>query len=179
MTNSTMRWLVILLSSSALIPSAAIVSAQPTFGVGGGPSLPMGSLSDAVDTGFHAIIVIDVGVRLLPLSLRGDAMFQQLPGGEGGETFRQVAGVFNARLSLVPLPLISFYMIGGLGLYGSSYDPTPAADANGSTVNVGFNGGAGARLNLLVIRPLVEARYHRVLADPARGFVPITIGVQF
>jgi len=153
-------------------------NAQAGFGFAGGPSYPVGELGDVVDSGFHAGVTMDAGLPLLPVGIRADLMFQHLPGRAGSASFRQVAGTVAARVGVLPLPVLSPYLLGGVGLYASSFDPDPEVDGDWGT-DAGINFGAGVRLNLLVIRPFVEARYHRVLSNPGRGFVPITVGVHF
>jgi hypothetical protein len=171
---------ILLRGATALVLSCAAgtAHAQLSFGVGGGPSTPVGSLADGVGAGWHGGVVADLGVPLLPFSLRGDVMFQDLPGTAGGNSYRQFAATLNGRLGLLPLPLVSAYVTAGPGLYASSFDPAPGA-TNDRAVNSGINAGVGARVNLLVIRPFIEARFHRVFAEPARMFVPITVGVIF
>lgn len=160
------------------IAMAGPAHAQVGIGPAGGPSFPMGSLSDVVDSGFHGGIALDIGVPLLPFGLRADLLFQQLPGTAGIDDFRQVSGTLAARIGVVPLPIVSAYLIAGAGLYGSSWDPDPAVDGDWSA-EPGVNVGVGARINLLIVRPFVEARYHRVASDPGRGFIPVTVGITF
>jgi hypothetical protein len=155
--------------------------AQIGFGVGGGPSFPTGSLGDHVDAGFHAGLVADIGLPFVPLGVRGDLIFQRLPGTAGNEAFQQISGVVNGRFNLVPLPLVATYVTAGAGLYSSSWGLDEAGrPANvGSNVDIGLNAGLGTRVNFLLVRPFAEIRYHRVLGDPTRAFVPVTLGVYF
>jgi hypothetical protein len=138
----------------------------------------VGRLGDVVNAGWHGGIVADLGLPLLPVSIRGDLMFQNLPDASGGDDFRQLSATVNGRLSPLPIPVVSPCVTAGLGLYGSSFDVDPQA-SDGWSTSVGINAGVGVRLNLLVVRPFIDARYHRVPADPARAFVPITVGVMF
>jgi len=167
-----------LVIAALLLGGPAAASAQVGIGVAGGPSYPTGALGDVVESGYHAGVTLDAGLPLLPIAFRADLMFQNLPGREDLDSFRQVAGTVNGRVGVLPIPLVSPYLIGGLGLYASDFVPDPDIDGGWST-DVGINAGVGVRLNLLVIRPFIEARYHRVLSDPARGFIPITAGIHF
>jgi hypothetical protein len=131
-----------------------------------------------VNAGFHGGVVVDRGIPLLPFGVRADAMFQRMPGAGGGADFNQLFGTVNGRVGLLPIPLLSAYATAGAGLYSSSFAGAGAA-AGERTVDTGINAGVGARVNLIVVRPFIEARYHRVLTDPARGFIPISVGVFF
>lgn len=157
--------------------AAQPLHAQVGLGVAGGPSIPVGSLSDVVNTGLHGGIVLDVGLPLLPFGIRGDLMYHHMPGVADGTSFRQFAATANARFSLLPLPLVSAYITAGPGLYASDF-AIDGVDTEWST-NAGVNAGVGARVNLLVVRPFLEARFHRVFGDGPWGFVPITLGIFF
>jgi hypothetical protein len=162
-----------------LLVWAPAARAQAGFGVAGGPSFPMGDLKNLVNPGFHGGVVLELGIPLLPIGLRADGMFQQLPGAAGGQNFRQVAGTVNGRLGVLPIPFISAYVTAGAGIYASDFAGGQATAGTSWNSDVGINGGIGGRLNLLVIRPFIEARYHHVMTSPSRAFVPVTVGVFF
>jgi hypothetical protein len=168
----------ILAALCALLVLGQPVHAQVSIGVAGGPSTPLGSLSDAVKPGFHGGVVLDLRVPLLPLAVRGEAMVQRLPGAGGMDPYDVMWGAANGRFDVLPLPMVGAYVTGGAGLYSSRFNADQGA-AGERTTSAGLNLGIGADLNLLVIRPFIEARYHRVLSDPARAFLPITFGVYF
>jgi hypothetical protein len=171
-----MRNMIAAAAAVLALAAGGPAQAQVGFGVAGGPSFPLGTLADAVDLGFHGGVAADIGLPLLPFSVRADAMFQRLPGINGGDSFQQVAGTLNGQLDLLPLPVVSAYVTGGVGLYGSNF----GRDAGDSwTAHTGINAGVGAQVNLFVIRPFVEARFHRVLSDPGRSFLPVTVGFFF
>lgn len=172
-----MRITIAALAAVLALGGAVPAHAQVSFGVAGGPVFPLGRFGDVVETGLHGGVIADIGLPLLPFSVRGDVMFQHLPGTAGGDSYQHVAGTLNAQLDLLPIPLVSTYITAGLGLYGSNYSrETTARDWAAHT---GINAGVGAQVNLLVLRPFIEARYHRVLADGGRSFLPITIGIFF
>jgi hypothetical protein len=160
------------------IATAPAAQAQVNLGVAGGPVSPAGQLGDVVNPGFHGGVVVDLGIPLLPFGVRADAMFQRLPGARGGADFNQLFGTMNGRVGLLPIPLLSAYATAGAGLYSSSFAGDGAGDGE-RTVDTGLNAGVGARVNLIFVRPFIEARYHRILTDPARGFIPISVGVFF
>jgi hypothetical protein len=161
-----------------LLACAAPGWGQVSLGVAGGPSSPVGGLGDVVNPGLHAGLVVDLGLPLIPIALRGEVMYQRLPGVGANPAFNQVWAAANGRLDLLPLPLLGLYVTGGPGIYSSSFSTVPGGDSTRSN-DVGINLGVGADVNLFMVRPFVELRYHRVLTDPARAFVPLTVGVFF
>jgi hypothetical protein len=174
-----MRTLRIAAFAGGMLAAVATAGhAQIGFGVAGGPTFPAGDLSNVVNAGFHGGVVAELGIPLFPLGVRADLMLQQMPGIAGNSDFRQLAGTVNGRFGLLPLPFVSAYVTAGAGLYGSSFQPATGT-TDGWTRNAGINGGIGARLNLIVLRPFVEARYHRVMGDQARSFIPVTVGIFF
>jgi hypothetical protein len=158
--------------------AAPAAHAQVNLGLAGGPVSAVGQLANVVNAGFHGGVAVDLGIPLLPFGVRADAMFQRMPGAGGGADFNQLFGTLNGRVGLLPIPLVSAYATAGAGLYSSSFTGDGAADG-GRSVDTGFNAGVGARVNLIFVRPFVEARYHRVLTEPARDFIPISVGVFF
>jgi hypothetical protein len=169
---------LIAVAAAALLAHAAPASAQISLGVAGGPSTPAGGLSDVVNPGLHGGLVLDLGLPLIPIAVRGEVMVQRLPGAGERDAFDLVWAAANGRLDLLPLPLIGVYVTGGAGLYSSRFDPNPLVSPERAT-DAGINIGVGGDLNLFLVRPFIEARYHRVLTSPGRGFVPITLGVYF
>jgi hypothetical protein len=168
----------ILAAACALLALNQPAEAQVSIGVAGGPSTPVGSLGDLVRPGLHAGVVLDVGLPLIPLGARGEAMFQRLPGGGGMDDFDQVWVTANGRFDVLPLPLLGAYVTGGVGLYSSTFNAQHGVTGDRVT-STGVNAGVGADINMLMVRPFIEVRYHRVLTDPARAFLPITFGVYF
>lgn len=168
----------VMAAALAAFPMAA--SAQIGLGIGGGPSTPLGDFGDVAEAGFHAQASLHVGVPLLPLGFRGDAMYQQFAAESSG-TFRQAGGLANATLGLpVPLIVISPYAIGGVGAFRHM---PPEVTVGGVTVEgeesteAAWNVGAGLRLGLPGISASLEARY----LDMGNGVkaVPVTVGIRF
>lgn len=159
------------------LPSAA--AAQVGIGVAGGPVVPLGDLGDRLESGFHGGVVLDVALPLFPVGFRGDLFYQRLPGAGSQESYDHLSVTANARLTLLPLPLLSGYVTAGAGLYSSDYDADLPEPLGARRTHVGLNGGVGARVTVVLVRGFVEARYHRVLTDPARAFLPITVGIAF
>lgn len=159
------------------VPQAA--RAQVGIGVAGGPVFPVGDMADGFGRGFHAGVVLDLALPLFPVGVRGEAMYQRLPAEGAAEDYDHLSVGVNGRLTLLPLPLVSGYVTAGAGLFRSDFPGSDPAPADGSSTDVGLNGGVGARINALFVRGFVEVRYQRVISDPARSFVPITVGIVF
>jgi len=154
-------------------------------GIGGGLSMPMGSLGDVANTGWRALGTIKVGVPLVPVGLRLDASydrfgFQRTPiGAAGSETGSQsvFAGTVNGTLRLSPLPLLTPYAIAGFGPYHTSCSGPAICE---SATHVGYNAGLGVYFGGLVLHGFAEVRYHYVsLPGGSIQFVPVTVGLLF
>jgi opacity protein-like surface antigen len=170
-----------LLALGLAIPlSAGALEAQFRLirsGLAVGPSTPVGGFGDVADPGFHAMGVLAVNVPLLPLGVRGDLMYQQLPATDRGH-YRQVAGVVHARGRL-PLPIVSPYVLAGMGLYHQRHPDTPLTDRDTST-NVGYSVGAGLQVPFPFLTPFVEIRFHTVPGAEGIGrTIPISVGLMF
>jgi hypothetical protein len=160
---------------AAIFGTATALPAQVGMGIGGGPSMAVGGLDD-FGAGWHAQGSLSIGLPLLPFGLRGDLLYQQLPRSGDGDNYRQIAGVANATLDVLPIPLMPVrpYIIGGLGLF--NHDGHPEGDGT----DLGVNLGAGVRVSLLGFGGFLEAKYQNVFTDGAsHGIVPITLGITF
>ena len=179
-------WRVLPLAAALLAPAAraegqGLISA----GVGGGLSMPFGSLGDVANPGWRALGTIKVGVPLVPVGLRLDASydrfgFQRTPiGAAGSETGSQsvFAGTVNGTLRLSPLPLITPYAIAGLGPYHVSCSGPASCE---SATHVGYNAGVGVYFGALLIHGFAEVRYHYVSMPGGNvQYVPVTVGLLF
>jgi hypothetical protein len=173
------RVLATALLLGALLGAARGAEAQVRVGVAGGPVYPFGDLGDVLDRGYNGGIVFDAGLPLLPLSLHGQLMFQNSSASAPqDQDYRHLGASLNAQLDLLPLPLAAAYATGGVGLYLSDYHEDQPAGASGWSRDPGINVGAGASLSVVVVKVFAEVRYVRLLSDPARTFVPLTIGVM-
>jgi len=166
-----------LLLGALLLPlDSAAQERAVRFGVGGGPSFPLGHVAEEGSTGFH--LQASVETSLLPVPVRVDGIFQQFPHEDDGN-FRGVGGLANVFLPL-PLGAARPYVIAGLGLVRFS---TPD-EAHGDHAHAGeegtefaFNIGGGLGLNLFGLRSFLELRYFDAGEDH-RG-IPLTLGFMF
>jgi opacity protein-like surface antigen len=94
----------------------------------------------------------------------------------------------NGKLNIAPIPLVTPYVTGGVGLAWLTLDETktsiagvagrtfPSGSQGGKTT---FNIGAGADISLGVDL-FVEVRYVWILTEGAKStYVPVTVGVTF
>jgi opacity protein-like surface antigen len=171
------RSLWFLLAALAATPVAA--DAQVRIGVGGGPSTPMGDFADEAGSGFLVQGSVTLGLPLLPIGLRGDAVYQQFADERAG-TYRQAGALAGGTLGLpLPLPLLSPYVLGEVGAFHHRFpEATHAGHAHGEDGTASaFAVGGGVRLGLPGIAVSVEARY----LDAGKGVrsVPITASLHF
>jgi hypothetical protein len=176
------RLLAALAVAGAMLAAGATEAAsQLRFSIAGGPSMPLGSLGDEVDTGYHAQLSAALSVPLLPVGIRVDGMFTQFPEpGEDGN-FRVVSGSVNGVFSM-PSVGITPYLVGGIGIYNSRFtdDDDDHDHDTGSTTNVGANVGVGLRIGLPGLAVFGEARLHNLFNEgDAVRFAPVSLGVRF
>src|SRR5262245_54216154 len=153
-----------------LLAIGSVARAQTTthFSLAAGASFPTSTFGDFYGTGYNLLGAIGFEPMNMPIGFRLDGMYQQFDGSNGGPSNRVLSLTGNAVLkgsSLGP------YVVGGLGLYGT----TP--ERGNSDTDVGFNVGAGYRFGLTGFSAFLEARYHYV--KEGVSFVPLTFGVTF
>jgi opacity protein-like surface antigen len=209
--------LVSLLCVVGVSAAAPLGPAVPKFGFGVHGNFSLGSLpgpvfagsaplKDAYGPGLGGGVHLDLDLPGLGLRLSGDYLRYSLDEGHFRESY---AGVFddavdqislhggglgilsagvNAKVAVMPLPVVRPYVTGGAGLAWLSMDETrtsiagqpgrtfPATTQGGKT---SFNLGAGADLEV-GIKLFVEARYVWILTDGERStYVPVALGVTF
>ena len=164
---------------AALFGTATALPAQVGLGIGGGPTTIAGGLDD-FSTGWHAQGSLSIGLPLLPFGVRGDLLYQQLPGSgaRDGQTYHQLGGFANATLDVLPIPLMPVrpYVLGGLGLVNHRVRNGDLDDGT----DLGLNLGAGVRVSLLGFGGFLEAKFQNVFTDgDAHRTIPITLGITF
>lgn len=163
----------------------ALVSRPWQFGLIGGSTIPLGNLSDVATTGWHAGALLSLGVPLVPLGARIEATWNQT----GTKTFvdgtsakaRVIAATFNMTYTLVKVPVVKPYLIGGVGGYNVKFENSylPQIGSNSET-RFGVNAGAGLRVQLAGFAPFVEARWHEIFTTGRnQQMLPISIGISF
>lgn len=142
--------------------------------VAAGGTLPTGTLSDAVDVGYHLAGGVGVQSRGLPLGFRGEVSYDSFSGKSGFGSLHVLGFTGNGSYDFTNGAVngTTFYLIGGLGVYNTG------GDTGGSDTNFGWNVGGGFRWPLSGFSAYIEARYHSVTNDNVR-FVPIAFGLRF
>ncbi|HEX6632282.1 MAG TPA: outer membrane beta-barrel protein [Gemmatimonadaceae bacterium] len=169
------------IAGAALALAALPVAAQrPHLDLGGGASFPVGTLGDAQDAGWHALVAIGYRPPLSGLGFRLDGSYHRLhspgTGDTPGRDFRALAVTGNV-VREGPALAVRPYVLAGAGLYRTELEGGEARTHPGATL------GAGLRFHLLAVDAFVEARYHAMLdALPGGGtghLVPLTLGITF
>jgi len=185
-----------LISIGAPHTTQAQISSPIGFGLVGGTSSPSGHLSDLANSGWHAGAFLELKVPVIPIGFRLEGAWHQFhdkPFAAGGGTTgaRIIEGTANATYTLLPLPIIKPYVIGGVGDYSvrltspvAAIEPTEgqAATAVGTTTQTkfGINAGVGVRVQLGGFAAFVEARWHDVFTSGRDvQMVPVSVGVRF
>lgn len=156
------------------VPRAA--AAQIQFGVGGGPTFPVGDAADGFDTGWNAQLNLGLSFPLMPVGIRLDGTYQRLPSSTTDDVnFNMMSATANAIFSPLPLVVLKPYFIGGVGLYRGELD----VDGAESSTDLGINAGLGVQFGLGPLQAFAEARLHNIFGeDDSTRVVPVTIGIQ-
>jgi opacity protein-like surface antigen len=160
----------------AVIAPEGRAQSPVSLGVGAGVTVPRDDLEASTDRGYHGMATLRVGVPLFPVHLRADVTHGQL-GGVGAASDLQVTSAsVNVGYDVIPLAVVSVYVVGGAGYYWTKLDQAGAARVR----NAGWNAGAGARVSLGALRLFAEARYHAITVDSGDAhLVPVTVGIMF
>jgi opacity protein-like surface antigen len=162
------------------------------------------SLKDAYGMGIGGGIHLDVNLVLLSVRLSGDYIHFALDQDKFREAFRPVfgnavsqisidgggLGIYalnaNGKMPIIPLPVLTPYLTGGVGLAWLSRDQVTTSIAGvsgGSTpsatqsARTSINIGAGVDLHV-GITLFVEAKYAWIFTEgESSTYVPVTIGV--
>lgn len=166
------------------IPSAAFGQKTYAFGLGGGATIPVGKLSDVQKTGYNALAVLAIGVADLPIGVRFDGIYHNLPSADQSAATTpngklRVSGVLANLVYAFPGTSAKPYIIVGGGLYSTKVDTTGAKVQN----NFGVNAGLGLTFGIGPFATFLESRYNSVSRNARKGgvfqFVPITFGFLF
>jgi hypothetical protein len=160
-----------------LVSGAAGAQRPISLGIAGGVTMPRDRLESVTERGYHGLATLRLGVPLVPVHLRLDAMHGRFgPVATATRGLQVSALTANLGYDVIPLSFAALYALGGAGWYWSEWD-APGAE---SIREVGWNAGAGLRLSIGSVRLFGEARYHSVpTTEGTVHFVPLTFGVLF
>lgn len=157
-----------------LVP--AVVEAQPRILVGGGITSPNGDFKNAASAGYHGRVGVELAIPTLPIALRADADYHNLP--ETGPEFdsSQILGGGISLVFTLPGAALSPYLLGGLGAYRIETGPVGFSQAVNRN---GFHVGFGTKLGSLGFGAFAEIRYVQIgggLSDTK--YIPVTVGFR-
>ncbi|HEV2180020.1 MAG TPA: porin family protein [Gemmatimonadaceae bacterium] len=174
--------------------SHAQIASPIGFGLVGGTTSPSGNLSDVSKSGWHAGAFLELTLPVVPVGFRLEGAYHQLGTAhfEGGATSsaRVLAGTLDATYTLLPLPIIKPYFIGGVGEYNVKTDVRHLPVSCDSGVGIcpsqisesafGINAGAGVRVQLAGFAAFLEARWHDIFTNGKHvQMVPVSVGFRF
>ncbi len=159
-----------------------------TIGAGGGITIPSGSTSDALKTGWNAEGVFQYKPATSPVGLQIDGMYQQLKASDAAIALDPLADksqIWSATGNVVfwfPVAKetkVHPYVLGGGGVYNIKDKFTDGTSA--SVTKFGINGGAGFDFDIQSQAAFfVEGRFHNVFISGGNvHFIPITAGFRF
>jgi|EP01012_Entosiphon_sulcatum_P017635 opacity protein-like surface antigen len=180
-----------LIGLAAVVAAPALLSAQASsdkpvsFGISGGLSMPMGDLSDAVNSGFAvAGHVYFKPASLNAVRLRGDVSYDKWGSKSTAvkADFRSLGFVGNAIIDVKSSSSVQPYLIGGAGLFNSKFviDLGTTTGSTPSSTDFGIQAGAGLTFKLSGFDTFAEAKFVNVFADGgSTNWLPITFGIRF
>ncbi|CAN5790903.1 hypothetical protein BH23GEM6_BH23GEM6_01510 [soil metagenome] len=170
---------------AALAAFAAPADAQVRpyqISIAGGPSFPTGELKDEAGTGYNVQGSVGFGVRMLPIGLRADLLWQEFPLSGVDGHFRQIGGLLNGVFAL-PLPQLQPYALAGVGVINHREPETPHgghAHEGQSSTDFGFNAGAGVQFPFAGMSGFAEVRWLNLVGGNSEArSIPVTIGIRF
>jgi hypothetical protein len=174
------RCLLVMGTSFALGASVAAAQMPVQFGLGGGVTIPSGSTSDGLKTGWHGMALVQFKPAASPVGFQIDGAYQQLGFENGGGKEQILDGTGNIVYSFQVSPETRFrpYLIGGVGVYNLKLKPDVGPSP--SDTKFGLNAGAGFNVQASGVGLFVEGRFHNVFVEGSDlHFIPITAGVRF
>ncbi|MQA90709.1 MAG: outer membrane beta-barrel protein [Gemmatimonas sp.] len=149
--------------------------------IAGGPSFATGDFSDVVDTGYHVQGSVGFDPPLLPIGLRADLFWQELPSAtDANDDWARQIGVHANAIFEMPFALIQPYGLAGIGIMNSSV--TGDSVDEDSEATVGFNAGVGVEFPFVGLGGFVEARYLNIFGNENASdlrTIPVTVGIRF
>ena len=166
--------------SLGLGASALAAQTPVQFGLGGGASIPSGSTSDGLKTGWHGTALVQFMPAASPVGFRVDGSYHQMKFDGGGGKDQVIDGTANVVYEFKVSPETKFrpYVIGGGGVY--NVKAKPDVGPSPSETKFGINAGAGFNIGTASTAFFVEGRFHNVFFSGSDfHFIPITAGVRF
>jgi hypothetical protein len=180
--ETSMRLFTLALSALTLLAAPAQAQERAwTMHVAGGLTLPTGAMNTDFNTGWHVLAGGWWTSATEPWGVRVDAAYNNFTlaetrelefGGGGQRTAFSLTGNLTYRIR-VDNPSVTPYVALGMGGYWTSCSNSVC----GSSTDLGWNAGGGARVTVLGLASFLEMRYHSI-GSQGRYF-PLTFGVTF
>jgi Outer membrane protein beta-barrel domain len=150
------------------------------FGLSGGLSVPSGSTSDGLKTGWNGTALVQFFPASSPVGFQVDGSYHRIAFDPSGGHEQIIDGTANVVYEFKTSESSKFrpYLIGGGGVYNvkakTDLGPSP------SETKFGINGGAGFNFGTTSTSFFVEGRFHNVFIPGSDfHFIPINVGVRF
>ena len=158
-------------------PVAAHAQSPVKFGLAAGATLPQGDVGDVFNMGYHISGSVTGKPAMSPVGIRGEVMFHSFAADEetifDGDNLNVLAGIINAEIGMSGVAARP-YVIGGLGMYRSTF-----GDFDAET-DFGFNIGAGIDFALSGFSSFAEIRFHSIQTEgESTNIIPISFGLRF
>ena len=175
---------------SVLTTARADAQRLLSFGVGGGVTFPLGTISNTYETGYNILAFAALGSKDSPLNFRFDGMWNDLGNKSSVPVSNQQMWtlngnvVFNIGADTIG-KTIEPYLIGGVGYYNTSYNVVATGGTLTSSGNIhanslGINAGLGLHIGKGRLHGFIESRYHYVFVGNHNfQFLPVTAGLGF
>jgi outer membrane protein with beta-barrel domain len=167
-------------TAAALLAPLAVAQTPVEFGLGAGISIPSGTTSNGLKTGWHGTALVQFKPAASPVGFQVDGSYHQLGFDGGGGKDQILSGTANAVYTFSAAPETQFrpYLIGGGGVYNVKAKPDVGSSL--SDTKFGINLGAGFNFRTSGIGLFVEGRFHNVFVTGSDfHYIPITAGVRF
>ena len=160
-----------------LLPSAAQAQ-MPRFMAGVGLSTPTGDFNDAVETGYHGRLGLQLGAPAFPVAGRLEGEYHSFGQTEGLPKVTVLNGALSAVLSLGGVGLTP-YFLAGVGRYRVDIDVAAVEPATEPATETGFHGGFGVNIGAIGLGGFAEFRVVQINTEGNKiRYFPLTVGLR-
>jgi hypothetical protein len=185
--NSVIRGVAVGLAV-VLAAQTAHAQAGLSLGLGGGVTVPTGSLADGAGTGWNGMVVARIKPAMSPVGFQLDGFYNRF-GLEGVEGNARILGATaNAVYAFPSAAVARPYLLGGVGMYNlkASVDGGPEGSSEskfGINAGAGFDFAFGGNARLYA-----EGRFHAILKgtvdsqtfeETTAYMIPLTVGMRW
>ena len=138
-----------------------------------GVHLNGGNLSeDPYGWGWGVGAHLDIDIPVVSFRLSGDYQLFLPEKNSGADNVKLFSGTANAKLPVLPLPVVKPYVTGGVGFASLTV-------GDESKTKPSLNVGAGVDFSF-ILTAFAEVRYNWILTEgKTTGYIPLTVGLTF